>query len=102
MVNAMYFRLTNTQVIIGGFALALIFIFALAAFLDLRWRTPAPHRAFGSDYKPNSPWQSFGSDDKDGLSKIYTLNADLSARGLGTAEQRITFHGKKQQHIAGD
>jgi hypothetical protein len=46
--------LTNTEVIIGGFALFLIIIFALAAFLDKRWRTAAPLCDFGSDHKPNS------------------------------------------------
>jgi hypothetical protein len=48
MENAMYVHLTNTQVIIGGFALFLIIIFALAAFLDKLWRTEAPLREFGT------------------------------------------------------
>ena len=98
----MYVHFTNTQVIIGGFALVLIIIFALAASLDKRWRTAAPLRDFGADQKTNSLRQSSGSDDKDGSSKLYTRYADLSARGLGTAEQCITFRGEKQQNLAGD
>jgi hypothetical protein len=102
MENAMYVHLTNTQVIIGGFALVLIVIFALAAFLDKRWRTAASLRDFGSDHKPNSLRQSSSRDDKDGSSKLYTRYADLSARGIGSAEQCITFRGEKQQNLAGD
>ena len=98
----MYFHFTNTQVIIGGFALFLIIIFALAAFLDKLWRTEAPLREFGADHKPNSLRQSSSRDDKDGSSKLYTRYADLSARSLGTAEQVITLRGEKQQNLAGD
>jgi hypothetical protein len=102
MENAMYFHLTNTQVIIGGISLALISIFALAAFFDIRRRTAAPRCDFGSSHKPTSLRQSSGSDDKDGSSNLYMRYADLSVRGLGTAEQCITFRGEKQQNLAGD
>jgi len=98
----MYVHLTNTQVIFGGFALFLIIIFALAVFLDKRWRTAAPLRDFVADHKPNSLRQSSSRNDKDGSSTLYTRYADLSARGLDTAEQRIPFHGEKQQNLAGD
>jgi hypothetical protein len=64
MENAMYVHLTNAQVIIGGFALVLIVIFALAAFLDKRWGTAAPLHNFGSDHKPNSHRQSSSRDDR--------------------------------------
>lgn len=98
----MYVHLTNTQVIIGSFALILIITFALAAFLDKRWRTALPHRHFDSNQKLDSIRQSSSRDDKVGPSNLYTRYADLSARGLGTAEQRITFRGEKQQNLAGD
>jgi len=98
----MYVHLTNTQVIIGGFALILIIIFAVGAFLDKRWRTAAPHRDFGANQKPNSLRQSSSCDDKDGSSNLYMRYADLSARSLGTAEQRITFRGKTLQNQEGD
>jgi hypothetical protein len=98
----MYFHLTDTQVILGGFALALIIIFALAAFLDKRWRTAAPLHDFAFDRKPNSLRQSSRRDDKDRASNLHTRYADLSARGLGTDEQRITLRGKRQQKLAGD
>lgn len=91
--NAIYVYLTNTHIIIGTFVLVLMIIFTLAAFLDKHWRTaePAPCE-FGSDHKPNSLRQS----SKKSPSKLYTRYADLSARGLGTAERRITLRVKKQ------
>ena len=98
----MYFHWTDTQVILAGFALALIAIFSLAAFLDKRWRTAAPLHDFAFEGKPNSLRQSSSPDDKDGASNLYTPYADLSARGLGTDEQRITLRGKRQQKLAGD
>ena len=98
----MYFHFTNTQLINGGFALFLIIIFALSAFLDKRWGTAAPLSALGSNHKPNSLRQSSSCDDEDGSSEIYTCYADLYASGLGTAEERITFRGEKQQNLAGD
>ena len=78
----MYVHLTNTQVIIGSFALILIITFALAAFLDKRWRTALPHRHFDSNQKLDSIRQSSSRDDKVGPSNLYTRYADLSARGL--------------------
>jgi hypothetical protein len=102
MESAMYVHFTNIQVIIGGFALFLIIIFALAAFLDRRWRISAPPRAFGSDHKTNFLQQSSSRDEKDGSSNLYTRYADLSARSLGTDEQPITLRGEKQQSLAGD
>lgn len=98
----MYVHFTNTQLIIGGFALFLIIIFVLSAFLDKRWRTAAPLRASGSDFKPNSLRQSSTCDDEDGSSELYARYADLSASGLGTAEQRITLRGERQHNLAGD
>ena len=98
----MYVHLTNAQVILGGFALVLIVIFALAAFLDLRWGTAAPRCDFGSSHRPNSLRQSSSRDDKDWSSNLYTRYADLSAGGLGTAEQRFTLRGERQQNLAGD
>ena len=68
MENAMYFHLTNTQVIIVSFALVLIIIFALAAFLDKRRRTAATRRDFATDHKPDFLRQSSSRDDKDGSS----------------------------------
>jgi hypothetical protein len=102
MENAMYVHFTNTELIIGGFALFLIIIFALSSFLDKRWRIAAPPCDFGSDYKPNSLRQSSSCDDEDGSSGLYTRYADLYASGLGTAEQRVTFRDEKQQELAGD
>ena len=102
MENAMYFHLTNTQVIFGGFALILIIIFALATFFENRCRKAAPLCDFGSDHNPNSPLQSSGRDNKDRSSNLHTRFADLSATGLGTAEQRISFRGKTLQNQEGD
>jgi hypothetical protein len=102
MENAMYVHFTNTQVIIGGFALFLLIIFALAAFLDNRWRTATPLRDFGSGQRPNSLPRTSSRDEKNGSSKLYTRYADLSARGLGTAEQCITLRSRTQQNLAGD
>lgn len=97
----MFVHLTNIQVIIVGFALILIIVFALAAFLDIRWRKAAPLRDFGSNHKPNSFLQSFGRDDRDEASALHTRYADLTARGLGTAEQCITFRGEIQKNRVG-
>ena len=60
----MYVHFTNTQVILGGFALVLILIFAFAAFLDRRWRGGAPLHGFGMDHKPNSLRQSSNRDER--------------------------------------
>jgi len=49
----MYFHLTNIEIILGGFALLLIIIFASAIFFDKYWKTRAP-RDFDSDHKGNS------------------------------------------------
>ena len=54
----MYFHLTNTQVIIVSFALVLIIIFALAAFLDKRRRATATRRDFATDDTPDILRQS--------------------------------------------
>ena len=98
----MYRHLTNAQVIIGGFALILILIFALAAFLDKHWKTPTPSRKSGSDGKPCSFPQSFVRDGKDESSALYSRHADLCTCGLGTSEQQICFRGEKQQNLARD
>jgi hypothetical protein len=58
--NAMYFHLTNTQVIIVSFALVLIIIFALAAFFDKRRRAVATRRDFATNRKLNTLRQSSG------------------------------------------
>jgi hypothetical protein len=42
-------HLTDIQLLLGVFSLALITIFAVAAILDGRWRKPVRHRAFRSD-----------------------------------------------------
>lgn len=101
MEKEMFVHLTNIQVIIVGFALILIIIFALAAFLVIRWRKAAPLRDFGPNLKPNSFLQSLGRDDRDRASDLHTRYADLTARGLGTAEQCITFRGETQKNRVG-
>jgi len=62
-------------------------------------------RRVASSAHPTNPIR-FGkvpaSDDKDLSSNLYTRYADLSAGGLGTAEQRITLRGERQQNLAGD
>ncbi len=98
----MYGHLTNAQVIIGGFALVLIFIFALAAFLDKYWRTTEPSRKFGSDGKPCSFAQRFVRHSNDESSALYSRYADLCTCGLGTSTQQICFRGEKQQNLARD
>jgi hypothetical protein len=102
MENGMYFDLSSYENVIAIFGLALIIIFALAAFLDSRWRKPEPHRDFGSDYKPNCAPEGDRSDDTSRTSGLYARYADLSARGLGTAEQQIIFRGETQQNLEGD
>ena len=54
-----------------------------------------------SNHKPNSFLQSFGRGDRDRASDLHTRHADLTARGLGTAEQRITFRSKTQKNRVG-
>lgn len=97
----MFVHLTNIQVIIVGFALILTIVFTLAEFLDIRWRKAAPLRDFGPSHKPNSFLQSLGPDDRDRASDLHTRHADLTARGLGTAEQRIAFRSKRQKNRVG-
>jgi len=58
--SAIYHHLTNTQFIAGGFALILIIIFALAAFLDYGWNKAASLREFSAEDKPNSFLHSQG------------------------------------------
>ena len=86
----MYFDLTNHENLIAAFALVIIIILALAAFLDRRWRKTERLRGFGP---PGSA---------DSVIGLYARYADLSARSLGTAEQQITFRGETQQHLEED
>jgi hypothetical protein len=102
MENEMHFDLTNYDNIIATFALVLIIIFALAPFLDNRWRKAVPLRGFGVDHNPNFPPERDDSDDKDRAGNLHLRYADLSARGLGTAKQQITFRGEKQQNLEED
>jgi hypothetical protein len=53
-----YSDLTNYENIIIALALVLVIIFALAAFLDNRWRKAERLRNFGSDLKPFIPPES--------------------------------------------
>jgi hypothetical protein len=101
MESAMYFHLTNTQIIIGGFALVLTIIFALAAFLDKRWRT-AGIATSALSKKPIPSGKAPTRDDTDGSSDMYTRRADLVASGLGTVEQRVTLSSERQHNLAGD
>ena len=93
----MYVHLTNTQVIIFGFAFVLIIILTLAAFLGNCLTKGAPLCDFGSNNKLNSFRRSFRRDDKDRMSDLHTRYADLSARGLNTVEQCITFRRKTKK-----
>ncbi len=92
----MNFDLTNHESLIAAFALVIIIILALAAFLDHRWRKTERLRGFGSDHKSNCPPGSAES-----VIGLYARYADLSARDLGTAEQQITFRGETQQDLEG-
>jgi hypothetical protein len=56
--NAIFYHLTNTQCIVGSFALILIIIFATAALLDYRWSKAASPRDLSTNHKPNSFLQS--------------------------------------------
>ena len=93
----MHFDLTNHENVIAAFALVLIIILGLVAFLDSRRRNAEPLGGFGSDHEPNCPPKS-----GDSVISLYARYADLSARGLGTAEQQITFRGETQQKFEGD
>lgn len=90
--------MTETQFLVGGFALILILTLALAAFLDNRW-PKTTRRDFIDEHEPNFPLKS---SDEDGASYLQTSYADLSACGLGTAEQLISFRGKTAQSPEGD
>lgn len=92
----MYFELTNLEDIISAFALALIMILALAAFLDSRCRKAEPLRRFGSDHRPKYP-----SESSEGVIGLYAPYADLSACGLGTPEQQIRLRRKIPQNLEG-
>lgn len=81
--------------------LVLNIIFTLSAFPYNRWSKVASPRNLCSDCKPNSLLQSPGRDNKDRVSDLHTRYADLTARGLGTAEQCITFRRKTQKNPVG-
>ena len=98
----MHFNLMNNENMIAAFALVLIIIFALAAFLDNRWRKVEPHRGFGFNPNPNFLPQRDDSDDQDSTSNLYLHYADLSAIGLGTAERQITSRAETQQNLEED
>jgi hypothetical protein len=102
MENEMHFDMTNYDTIIATFALVFIIIFALAPFLDHRWRKTVPLRGFGVDHNPNFPPERDDSDDKDRANNLHLRYADLSARGLDTAKQQITFRGETQQNLEED
>jgi hypothetical protein len=76
-------------------------IFALSAFPYNRWSKVAAPRDLCSHCKPNSLLQSPGRDNKHGANDLHMRYADLSASGLGTAQQRITFRSKTQQNLVG-
>lgn len=58
MGNAMYFDLTKYENISAAFALVLIIIFGLAAFLDKRWKKAKSLREFGSATNPIPRWKA--------------------------------------------
>ena len=87
-------RLTIFHFLFGGFVFALIFNFALAAFLDHRWRKGNRRRNLKRGHGAHFTLQSAGRTDKAMASNLQTPFADLSASGLGTAGQRIAFREK--------
>jgi hypothetical protein len=94
MENTMYFDLINLENIIAAFAIVLIMIFALAAFLDSRGRKAEPLRRFGSDHGPQYP-----SEGREGVIGLYAPYADLSACGLGTPGQQIRLRREAPQNF---
>jgi hypothetical protein len=92
----MHFDLTNYQNTIAAFAVVLVIIFALAAFLDNRLRKAELLRGIGFNHNPNFPLES---DDNDGTSNLYLRHADLNSTDPGTAEEHITFRGDALQTL---
>jgi hypothetical protein len=97
MEYEMHFDLTSHESIYAALVLALIILFALAAFFDYRWKKAAPHRSFSFNQNNTIPAEPDITDNKESMSNLYLSHADLSALGLGTAEQQITVRGKTQQ-----
>ena len=91
--------LMNYENIIAAFIVVLVVIFALAAFLDNRWRKAGLLRSFGFGHDRNILPKHNDSDDKERMSNLYLRYADSSCLDVDSAEKQIAFQEETQQNF---
>jgi len=96
--KAVHLHWTEPHFILGGFALILVIIFALAAILERRWGKGSAFRSdIGSEDGNILLARSGSHDDHDGPDNLQARGADLSEWGIGSAQPRISFRDTSHQ-----
>jgi len=96
-----HYHLTNIQLLLGGFALVLIIIFAVAAFLDIRSRKAALLRSSRLELDANFVANDPGVENRSSANYPRATYADSTEPELDTPEGQITFDSELQG-IEGD
>ena len=90
-------HLTDIQLLLGGFTLVLVMIFAVAAILDGRWRKPARLRGFRSDLNSDFAACDHGFENREGANYPQMSYAESTYRESdATADDRMTFDSKSR------
>ena len=93
----MHSHLTNTQLLVGGFIVALLLIFAMAALLERSRRKPAPFKNyFFSEYDDDFR-QSSWSEDEDGMPDRRSRFTPFRLRDSDANEQRARASGSAER-----
>jgi hypothetical protein len=97
----MHYHLTNTQLLVGGFILALLLIFALAALLEHLRKKPAPFKNYFFCEYDRDFLQNSRSDDEDSMpdhrSRFTPFRLhDLSANELNLGADGATRPNREQ------
>lgn len=77
----MHYHLTNTQLLVGGFIVALLLIFAMAALLERSRRKPAPFKNYFFSEYDDDLQQSSWSEDEDGMQDRRSHLSSARLRG---------------------
>lgn len=89
----MYYHLTNTQLLVGGFILALFLIFALAALLEYSRKKHVPFKNYFSCEYEQDFLQSSRSDDEDIMPDYRSRFTPFHLRDPGANELNIGADG---------
>lgn len=89
----MHYHLTNTQLLVGGFILALFLLFALSALLDRFRKKPAPFKNYFFYECDHNLRQSPWSDDEDGTPDRQSRFTPFRLRDSRASEWRTKVGG---------